>query len=107
MAIAAAGGIAPLVDLVRDGSADAKKYAAGALNNLAGNAANAAAIAAAGGVAPLEQLARDGEEDAKEWAAAALWILAAAAADDDDDDDESISSSECDLRLDPSDLIWE
>ena len=61
VAIAEAGAIAPLVELVRGGSAVAKAYAAGALHNLPLNDANAAAIAAAGGVAPLEQLARDGE----------------------------------------------
>ena len=49
MAIAEAGGIPPLVSLVRDGgTAGERKQAAGALRNLALNAANQAAIAEAG-----------------------------------------------------------
>ena len=80
VAIAEAGGIAPLVELVRGGSAGAKQQAAGALRNLASeNAANTAAIAAEGGVAPLEQLARDGERNATEWVSEVLAMVRPAA----------------------------
>ena len=65
-AIAAAGGIAPLVELARSGSAGAKEQAAGALWNLAHNDANQVAIAAAGGIAPLVELVRSGSAGAKE-----------------------------------------
>ena len=67
--IAEAGAIPPLVELLRDGGADAKYVAAVALRNLASNNdANAVAIAAAVGLEALVQLARrgrvtvDGEE---------------------------------------------
>ncbi|KAK7239659.1 hypothetical protein SO694_00028367 [Aureococcus anophagefferens] len=77
VAIAAAGGIAPLVELVRSGCADAKGSAARALANLAsGNADNQVAIAAAGGIAPLVDLLRDGCVDGKGAAAHTLQILA-------------------------------
>ena len=57
MAIAAAGGIPPLVALVRDGgTAGERKYAARALWHLAENADNKVAIAAAGGIPPLVAL---------------------------------------------------
>ena len=56
-AIASAGGIPPLVSLVRDGStAGERQYAAGALRNLAGSAANKEIIASAGGIEPLVAL---------------------------------------------------
>ena len=74
--IAEAGGIAPLVELVRDGSANAKLWAAWALGNLACNAANTALIAEADGVARLLELLRDGSADTKWSAAYALGNLA-------------------------------
>ena len=59
--IAEAGGIPPLVQLLRDGSWDAKAAAARALHFLARNDdANAVAIAAAVSLEALVQLARDG-----------------------------------------------
>ncbi len=54
----AAGALAPLAALVRDGDAEGKADAAGALANLAdGDAAIKAAIVAAGALAPLVALA--------------------------------------------------
>ena len=59
--IVAGGGIAPLVELFRDGPGNAKPTAAWALRNLArNNASNAVAIAAAVGLETLVQLARRG-----------------------------------------------
>ena len=77
-AIVAAGGIPPLVALVRDGTTEyQKRNAAGALTNLASQTANRAAIAAAGGIPPLVALVRDGStEDQKENAANALRYIA-------------------------------
>ena len=72
VAIAKAGGIAPLVALARDGTKKQKEWAAVALRNLARNADNQVAIAKAGGIAPLVALARDGTKRQKEWAAVAL-----------------------------------
>ena len=74
--IAEAGGIAPLVELVHDGSAEAKVQAAQALRNLAFNDANKVLIAEAGGIPPLVKLLRDGSSDAKQLAACALRDLA-------------------------------
>ncbi|KAH8092393.1 hypothetical protein JL720_5363 [Aureococcus anophagefferens] len=77
VAIAAAGGIAPLVELVRSGSADAKDSAARALGNLAcANDDNQVAIAAAGGIAPLVEVVRSGSDRAKASAVGALANLA-------------------------------
>jgi hypothetical protein len=76
VAIPAAGGIAPLVKLLTEGSAVAKEKAAGALSNLAGNADNEVAILAAGGIAPLVKLLTEGSAVAKEDAAGALRSLA-------------------------------
>ena len=76
-AIAAAGGIPPLVALITSGSDSAKGYAAGALRNLARNDQNKAAIAAAGGIPPLVALVTSGSDFAKENGARALRILAA------------------------------
>ena len=70
MAIAAAGAIAPLIELVRSGNAAAKEAAAAALSLLAIEDANRVAIAEAGAIAPLVELVRRGSEDAKENAAA-------------------------------------
>ena len=59
--IAAAGGIAPLVQLLRDGEALRKEDAAQTLRNLASNNdANAVAVAVALGLEALVQLARRG-----------------------------------------------
>ena len=59
--IAEAGGIEPLIHLLRDGSAEAKTMAARALDNLAYfNDANQILIAEAGGVPPLVDLLRNG-----------------------------------------------
>jgi len=75
-AIAAAGGIPPLVALARGGSDGQKEAAAGALANLAWNADNQVAIAQAGGIPPLVALARGGSDGQKEAAAGALANLA-------------------------------
>ena len=72
MAIARAGGIAPLVAMARDGTDEQKEEAAGALGNLAHNADNQVAIARAGGIAPLVAMARGGTDGQKEKAAEAL-----------------------------------
>ena len=75
VAIARAGGIAPLVALARGGTEDEKYSAAAALQNLARNAENQMAIAKAGGIAPLVALARDGTDDQTRWASGALaWL---------------------------------
>ena len=59
--IAEAGGIAPLVQLLRDGNAEGKCWAASALCNLShDNDASAVAIAVAVGFDALVQLARGG-----------------------------------------------
>ena len=72
VAIAQAGGVAPLVALVRDGTSAQKTAAAGALRNLAANADNQLAISQAGGIKPLLALARDGTDEQRALAAAAL-----------------------------------
>ena len=73
MAIARAGGIAPLVALVHSGTKAQKEKAAGALAMLAsGNADNKLAILKAGGGEPLVALLRSGTKAQKEMAAAAL-----------------------------------
>ena len=59
-AIAAAGGIYPLVGLVTVGSLMGKERAAGALVHLSIDAVNRVIIAKAGGIAPLVQLLDDG-----------------------------------------------
>ena len=74
--ITKAGGIPPLVALVRDGTALQKEHAAGALWNLAGDTDNRVAIAQAGGIPPLVALARDGTAQQKKEAAGALARLA-------------------------------
>ena len=75
VAIAQAGGIEPLVQLLHDGSAMAKVRAVRALGSLAWNDANKVLIAEAGGVPPLVELLRDGGPHGKQEAAAALRIL--------------------------------
>ncbi|KAH8051973.1 hypothetical protein JL722_10418 [Aureococcus anophagefferens] len=74
--IAEAGGVPPLVHLLRNGSAEAKLRAARALGSLAFNDDNIVLIAEAGGIAPLVELVRDGSAEAKEKAAWALCWLA-------------------------------
>ena len=75
-AIAAAGGIPPLVALVESASDATKKSAAAALQSLAVNDQNQAAIAAAGGIPPLVALVTSGSDTAKKSAAGALQSLA-------------------------------
>ena len=76
VAIAQAGGIAPLVELTRSGSAYAKEKAAGALRNLALNADNKVAIAQAGGIAPLVEHPRSSSAGANDWEIdIALWLI--------------------------------
>jgi vacuolar protein 8 len=80
-AIAEAGGIPLLVELVRDGSADAKCHAARVLGHIAlDNDANRILVAEAGAIPPLVELLRDGSAVAKAepaWEPAwALYILA-------------------------------
>ena len=72
-----AGGIAALVELLRDDSDDGKEQAACALGNLssAGDAYDAM-IAEAGAIEPLVELERNGSDDAKESATRALDTLA-------------------------------
>ena len=72
--IAAAGGVPLLVQLLRDGSAEAKAQAARALGWLARK--HNVLIAEAGGIARLLDLVRDGSAEAKRWAAVALRRLA-------------------------------
>ena len=74
-----AGGIPPLVQLVRDGSAEAKTQAAAALANLTLTyieVTNRRLVGAAGATSPLIELLRDGSAEAKLWAASALRNLA-------------------------------
>ena len=75
-AIAAAGGITPLVTLVTSGSATGKERAASALWHLSVDAANQQAIAKAGGIAPLAQMLDDGTALGCTYAADALAHLA-------------------------------
>ena len=70
--IAEAGGIPPLVDLLRDGSAEGKLEAAAALGNLACNDDNQVLIAKAHGVPPLVDLLRAGSVEDQRQAARAL-----------------------------------
>ena len=76
VAIAEAGGIAPLVALAASGTEEQKEFAAWALGILAFFDTNHVAIAAAGGIAPLVALAASGTEKQKEYAARALARLA-------------------------------
>ena len=69
VAIAHAGGIAPLVAQVREGASDAQEQAAGALWKLAWRSDdNKVAIARAGGIAPLVALVERGTPEAQ-WSA--------------------------------------
>jgi len=72
----ATGALEPLAALLRDGAAEGKASAAGALQNLAiGDAAIKAAIVAAGALEPLAALVRDGDAQGKAKAAGALNVL--------------------------------
>ncbi|KAH8071894.1 hypothetical protein JL720_11397 [Aureococcus anophagefferens] len=74
---AKAGGIPPLVELLRDGSATAQACAAEALGNLAYSSFNfKVLIAEAGGIPPLVELLRHGRANRKEKSARALGTLA-------------------------------
>ena len=78
-AIASAGGILPLVALVRNGATEEQmEWAARALWFLAvSNDANRAAIVSAGGIRPLVALVRDGTTDEQKlYAAGALKEIA-------------------------------
>ena len=75
-AIREAGGIAPLVELVRSGTEEQKTKGAGALWNLAKDATNKRAIREANGIAPLVALVGSGTEDQKTKCAGALLSLA-------------------------------
>ena len=75
-AIAAAGGIYPLVGLVTVGSLMGKERAAGALWHLSVDGVNRVIIAKAGGIAPLVQLLDDGTLQAHCHVAEALGRLA-------------------------------
>ena len=75
--IAEAGGIPLLVQLLREGSADAKLQAAWALYNIAhDHDANRVLIAEAGGIPPLVHLMRDGSAEGKTMGTLALGSLA-------------------------------
>ncbi|KAH8098909.1 hypothetical protein JL720_1879 [Aureococcus anophagefferens] len=76
VAIAEAGGIAPLVELLRDGSAWAKQLAVQVLWSLAYVENNTVLIAEAGAIPPLVELFRNGPGNAKPTAAWALRNLA-------------------------------
>ena len=73
-AIAEAGGIPPLVELLRDGSVEGKRSAARVLCHLTSNDAARVAIAEAGGIPLLVDLLRSGNTPLS--AAAALRYLA-------------------------------
>jgi len=73
---AAAGAIAPLVELTRSGSAAAKLMSAEALFGLTNNNTdNQVAVAETGGAGPLVELMRSGTAAAKTAAARVLWNL--------------------------------
>ncbi|KAL4145008.1 hypothetical protein PRNP1_012682 [Phytophthora ramorum] len=72
----AAGGIPPLVTLMRIGNDEQKEEASRALWILAMNNKNIEKIAAAGEITTLVALLRSGNKVQKEKAAGALWILA-------------------------------
>ena len=60
--IASAGGIAPLVALLGNGSVGGKEHAASALFYLAAHPANRLSMAKAGGIAPLVALLDEGTQ---------------------------------------------
>ena len=75
-AIAAAGGIIPLVSLLSTGSSTGKERAASALWHLSVDPVNQVVVAKAGGIAPLVQLLDDGTVQGTVFAADALAHLA-------------------------------
>lgn len=76
-AIAEAGAIPILVDMIAHGTDKCKEHAAGLLKNLLiHNAANKIAIAEEGAILPFLALLREGTEYAKRQAGAAVWGLA-------------------------------
>ena len=75
-AIAAAGGVIPLVGLVTNGNEMGKERAASALWHLSVDAVNQVAIAKTGGIPPIVQLLDDGTQQAHEHAIACLARLA-------------------------------
>jgi vacuolar protein 8 len=72
----AAGGVEPLIGMIRDGNKVAKERAAGVLWGVASAAENQLSVANAGAIAPLVALTRNGTDTAKEHAAGVLWCLA-------------------------------
>ena len=72
MAIAMAGGIPPLIAMVRSGSQSNKATAAQALASLSTDYDNKIVIAASGGIPPLVELSRSGSSQGKEAATLAL-----------------------------------
>ena len=75
-AIAAEGGIAPLVTMLASASSQMQANAAGALAHLArDHFANQAAIAKTGAVGPLCTLVREGAAETKDKSASAIWAL--------------------------------
>ena len=75
-AIAAAGGVMPLVGLASNGSVIGKTRAASALWHLSADPFNVVAIAKAGGIAPLVTMLDDGSPEGHIFAAGALSNLA-------------------------------
>jgi len=75
--IAQKGGIPPLLDLIRNGTALQKNQAAAAIAGLAvRNDSNKLLIARAGGISPLLKLTRNGTDKQKSLAVRALYCLA-------------------------------
>jgi serine/threonine protein kinase len=70
--IVAAGGLKPLVTLLRDGTDDQKERAAATLMNLSHNEASAPAIVSSGAIAPLVVLLSDGTDTQKEYSVATV-----------------------------------
>ena len=73
--IAASGGIAPLVTLLKEGTPEAQETSAGALHSLASLEANRILIADAGAVPALVALFESGTAEAKSEAAGALSMI--------------------------------
>lgn len=69
VAIVKAGGIPPLVSLLRSGSANAQEMAAGAIAAVSEDATNQKALMKAGAILPLVQLLRGGSANAQVHAA--------------------------------------
>ena len=71
-----AGGIPPMIALIRNGTESQKEFAARALRKLAESKANAVQICDAGAISPLVRLVKHGTETQKEEGAFALGTLA-------------------------------